>query len=164
LFLKIPNIVGVLTSIGIVLLSIDAVLASIVAVLALLRTFRAFTPYLKNVLPVPVFILSRSTDSITYRLSQIDAVYPRNLVLSATINNFATSNNNKMKKEMKNLWCTLLLLIGGCLTMQAQNVSKFFARPDAATVDDKCMEPDVKVNFADKDASWKYILENYGNK
>jgi hypothetical protein len=38
-------------------------------VLTLLRTFRAFTPYLKNVLPVPVFILSRSTDSITYRSS-----------------------------------------------------------------------------------------------
>ena len=41
---------------------------------------------------------------------------------------------------------------------------KFFARPDAATVDDKCMEPDVKVNLADKDASWRYIIENYGNK
>ena len=41
---------------------------------------------------------------------------------------------------------------------------KFFARPDAATVDDKCMEPDVKVNLDDKDASWQYIIVNYGNK
>ena len=40
---------------------------------------------------------------------------------------------------------------------------KFFARPDAATVDDKCMEPDVKVNLDDKDASWQYIIEHYGN-
>ena len=39
---------------------------------------------------------------------------------------------------------------------------KFFARPDAASVDDECMEPDIKVNLDDKDASWKYILENYG--
>ena len=41
---------------------------------------------------------------------------------------------------------------------------KFFARPDAATVDDKCMEPDVKVNLEEKDASWQYIIENYGSK
>jgi hypothetical protein len=40
---------------------------------------------------------------------------------------------------------------------------KFFARPDTATVDDECMEPDVKVNLDDKDASWRYIIENYGN-
>ena len=40
---------------------------------------------------------------------------------------------------------------------------KFFARPDAATVDDKCMEPDVKVDLDDRDTSWKYIIENYGN-
>jgi hypothetical protein len=40
---------------------------------------------------------------------------------------------------------------------------KFFARPDAATVDDKCMEPDVKINLEEKDASWQYIIENYGN-
>ena len=76
-----------------VLLSIDAVLLSIVVVLTLLRTFRAYTPYLKNVLPVPVFILSRSTDSITYRLSQIDAVYPKCLVGSAIIRNFAVSKH-----------------------------------------------------------------------
>ena len=41
---------------------------------------------------------------------------------------------------------------------------KFFARPDAATVDDSNIEPDVKVNLDDKDASWQYIIENYGNK
>ena len=41
---------------------------------------------------------------------------------------------------------------------------KFFARPDAATVDDKCLEPDVKVHLNDKDASWQYIVEHYGNK
>ena len=41
---------------------------------------------------------------------------------------------------------------------------KFFARPDAATVDDKCLEPDVKVNLDDKDALWQYIVVNYGNK
>ena len=40
---------------------------------------------------------------------------------------------------------------------------KFFARPDALVVDDKCMEPDVKVNLDDKDVSWQYIIENYGN-
>jgi C-terminal processing protease CtpA/Prc len=41
---------------------------------------------------------------------------------------------------------------------------KFFTRPDAATVNDESMEPDVKINLDDKDASWRYILENYGNK
>ena len=38
----------------------------------------------------------------------------------------------KMKKEMMNLLCTLLLLIGGCLTTQAQDVSKFKALNDSA--------------------------------
>ena len=33
---------------------------------------------------------------------------------------------------MKNLLCTLLLLIGGCLTTQAQDVSKFKALNDSA--------------------------------
>jgi C-terminal processing protease CtpA/Prc len=41
---------------------------------------------------------------------------------------------------------------------------KFFARPNAAMVDDKCMTPDVKVNLDDKDAAWKYIIDNYGKK
>ena len=31
-------------------------------------------------------------------------------------------------------------------------------------VDDKCMEPDVKVDLDDKDALWQYIVVNYGNK
>ena len=41
---------------------------------------------------------------------------------------------------------------------------KFFARPDTATVDDECMEPDVKVDLEDKDASWQYIVNTYGGK
>ena len=41
---------------------------------------------------------------------------------------------------------------------------KFFARPNATMVDDKCMTPDVKVNLDDKDAAWKYIIDNYGRK
>jgi hypothetical protein len=114
LFLKIPNIDEVLTSIGTVLLSIDAVLASIVVVLTLLRTFRAFAPYLKKVLPVAAFILSRSTDSITYRSSHgmlpekrgdvfrrsgysshFYADYPKSLLFPATIRTFAASNRKK---------------------------------------------------------------------
>ena len=41
---------------------------------------------------------------------------------------------------------------------------KFFARPDAAMVDDESMEPDVNIDLDDKVASWRYIIENYGNK
>ena len=41
---------------------------------------------------------------------------------------------------------------------------KFFARPDAATVDDINMEPDVRVDLEDKDASWQYIINTYGGK
>ena len=50
-----------------------------------------------------------------------------------------------------------------CYACWFKTSGKFFARPDAATVDDKCMEPDVKVNLDDKDASWQYIIEHYGN-
>ena len=39
---------------------------------------------------------------------------------------------------------------------------KFFARPDAATVDDTCMQPDVEVNLDNKDAVWQFIVEKYG--
>ena len=39
---------------------------------------------------------------------------------------------------------------------------KFFARPDAATVDDPCMYPDVEIDLNDKDAAWKYIVDTYG--
>ncbi len=41
---------------------------------------------------------------------------------------------------------------------------KFFARPDTAAVDDKCMEPDVKVDLDDKDAAWQYIINAFGKK
>ena len=41
---------------------------------------------------------------------------------------------------------------------------KFFARPDAATVDDGFIEPDVRVDLEDKDALWQYIVVKYGNK
>jgi C-terminal processing protease CtpA/Prc len=41
---------------------------------------------------------------------------------------------------------------------------KFFARPDAATVDDTCMQPDIEVNLDDKDAAWQFIVEKYGNR
>ncbi|MBR5170894.1 MAG: hypothetical protein IKW85_10055 [Muribaculaceae bacterium] len=40
---------------------------------------------------------------------------------------------------------------------------KFFARPDAATVDATCMEPDCVINLDDKEQAWQYIIKNYGN-
>ena len=40
---------------------------------------------------------------------------------------------------------------------------KFFARPDAATVDDTCMEPDYTINLEDKELAWKFILKNFSN-
>ena len=40
---------------------------------------------------------------------------------------------------------------------------KFFARPDVATVDDTCMEPDCVINLDDKEQAWQYIIKNYGN-
>lgn len=40
---------------------------------------------------------------------------------------------------------------------------KFFARPDAATVDDTCMEPDCVINLDDKEQVWQYIIKNYSN-
>ena len=49
-------------------------------------------------------------------------------------------------------------------SVQGSISCKFFARPNAAMVDDKCMTPDVKVNLDDKDAAWKYIIDNYGRK
>ncbi|MBQ3363590.1 MAG: hypothetical protein IJG42_06565 [Muribaculaceae bacterium] len=39
---------------------------------------------------------------------------------------------------------------------------KYFARPDAATVDDTCMEPDCVINLDDKEQAWQYIIKNYG--
>ena len=41
---------------------------------------------------------------------------------------------------------------------------KFFARPDAASVDDTCMQPDVEVNLDNKDAAWQFIVEKYRKK
>ncbi len=40
---------------------------------------------------------------------------------------------------------------------------KYFARPDAATVNDTCMEPDCVINLDDKEQVWQYIIKNYGN-
>lgn len=40
---------------------------------------------------------------------------------------------------------------------------KFFARPDAATVDDTWMEPDCVINLDDKEQVWQYIIKNYSN-
>lgn len=40
---------------------------------------------------------------------------------------------------------------------------KFFARPDAATVDDTCMEPDFTINLEDKELAWQFILKNFSN-
>ncbi len=40
---------------------------------------------------------------------------------------------------------------------------KFFARPDAATVDDTCLEPDCVINLDDKEQAWQYIIKNYSN-
>ena len=40
---------------------------------------------------------------------------------------------------------------------------KFFARPDAATVDDPCLYPDIEVDLDDKDAAWQFIVDKYGN-
>ena len=39
---------------------------------------------------------------------------------------------------------------------------KFFARPDAETVDDTYMMPDIEVNLDDKDATWQFIVGKYG--
>lgn len=41
---------------------------------------------------------------------------------------------------------------------------KFFARPDTATVDDTCMQPDVEVCLDDKDATWQYIIKKFGRQ
>lgn len=42
--------------------------------------------------------------------------------------------------------------------------SKYFARPDTATVDETCMQPDIEVNLDDKDAVWQFIVEKYGKR
>ena len=40
---------------------------------------------------------------------------------------------------------------------------KYFARPDAATLDDTCMEPDCVINLDDKEQVWQYIIKNYSD-
>ena len=39
---------------------------------------------------------------------------------------------------------------------------KYFARPDIATIDDTCMQPDIEINLDDKDAAWQFIVEKFG--
>jgi len=41
---------------------------------------------------------------------------------------------------------------------------KYFARPDAATTNESCLRPDVEIDLDDKDATWRYIVEQYGAK
>ena len=43
------------------------------------------------------------------------------------------------------------------------NISfQFFVRPDESKSDEPYMQPDVEVNLDDKDASWNFIIEEYG--
>ncbi|MDO4510906.1 MAG: S41 family peptidase [Bacteroidales bacterium] len=41
---------------------------------------------------------------------------------------------------------------------------KYFSRPDVAHIDDATLEPDVKLDLSDKEATWQYILTHYGKK
>lgn len=41
---------------------------------------------------------------------------------------------------------------------------KYFVRPDAATADAPCLEPDIAIDLDDKDASWRFICENFGSQ
>ena len=38
---------------------------------------------------------------------------------------------------------------------------KYFARPDAATVDDAFMAPDYEVDLSDKAAAWQFIVQHF---
>ena len=40
--------------------------------------------------------------------------------------------------------------------------SSYFVRPDVTKTDEKHLEPDVKVDLDDKEASWRYIVRKYG--
>ncbi len=42
--------------------------------------------------------------------------------------------------------------------------SKYFVRPDKTVEEDATLEPDVKLDLTDKDAAWKYIIDNYCKK
>lgn len=39
--------------------------------------------------------------------------------------------------------------------------TKYFVRPDKSVEEEPTLEPDMKVNLADKEATWNYIIENY---
>ena len=39
---------------------------------------------------------------------------------------------------------------------------KLFVRPDTANADDPCLEPDIGIDLNDKDASWRFICEEFG--
>ena len=41
---------------------------------------------------------------------------------------------------------------------------KYFVRPDAATADAPCLEPDIEIDLDDKDASWRFICEKFGSQ
>ena len=41
---------------------------------------------------------------------------------------------------------------------------KYFVRPDAATADAPCLEPDIAIDLDDKDASWRFICESFGSQ
>ena len=40
---------------------------------------------------------------------------------------------------------------------------KYFVRPDTATADAPCLEPDIEIDLDDKDAAWRYICEKFGH-
>ena len=45
------------------------------------------------------------------------------------------------------------------------NIScKYFVRPDAATADAPCLEPDIAIDLDDKDATWRFICENFSSQ
>ena len=41
---------------------------------------------------------------------------------------------------------------------------KYFARPDASSVDEPFLKPDVEIDLDDKEATWKFICETYGQQ
>lgn len=40
--------------------------------------------------------------------------------------------------------------------------TKMFARPDESHLEDSALEPDVKIDLKDKEATWAYIVKTYG--
>ena len=41
---------------------------------------------------------------------------------------------------------------------------KFFARPDASSVNEPFLKPDVEIDLNEKDAAWKFICETFGRQ